>query len=193
MSDAPDMAYEQGRDDERAVIIEWLRSEACFKWLLHNTGGFTRDQASNLSAAIEQGEQRITPDLLSDPVQETEPVSSSEDTLVEKVAMSEFTPMGPGDDCRVFKVHRLGDVSGTSGTGDVALGVIFPDGTTVVQWQTRARSVVVYSSWVDALYALRAPLEVAASTVQDQTGFVFDADPGAIYFSNGDRVVLGDE
>ena len=97
--------------------------------------------------------------------------------------MSDFTPMGPGDDCRVFKVHRLGDVSGTSGTGDVALGVIFPDGTTVVQWQTRARSVVVYSSWVDALYI---------HGHKDQTGFVFDADPGAIYFSNGDRVELND-
>ena len=43
---------EMGARWERQAIVAWLRSEACFKWLLHNTGGFTRDQASNLAQAI---------------------------------------------------------------------------------------------------------------------------------------------
>ncbi len=41
---------------ERAAIVAWLRSEACFYWLLRNTGGFTRDQAPNLADAINAGE-----------------------------------------------------------------------------------------------------------------------------------------
>ena len=55
-----DAGFEVGRQvakyRERAAIVAWLRSEACFTWLLHNTGGFTRDQASNLAAAIDQSE-----------------------------------------------------------------------------------------------------------------------------------------
>lgn len=90
--------------------------------------------------------------------------------------MSEFNPMSPGDDLRTFTVTRLGDVSGTSGTGPVAKGVVFPDGTTVVQWQTRARSVTVYSSYVDALYI---------HGHGDQTGFIFDRDPWRIHFPDG--------
>ncbi len=53
----------RGANQERAQIVKWLRSEDCFKWLLHNTNGFTRDQAANLAYAIDQGEQhRITDD-----------------------------------------------------------------------------------------------------------------------------------
>ena len=49
-------ALRRGKAMEREAIVAWLRSEACFKWLLHNTGGFTRDQASNLAQAIADGE-----------------------------------------------------------------------------------------------------------------------------------------
>lgn len=45
-----------------------------------------------------------------------------------------------------------------------------------MQWQTRARSVVVYTSYVDALYI---------HGHGDQTGFVFDADPARLYLSDG--------
>lgn len=93
----------------------------------------------------------------------------------------EFNPMSPGEDLRAFTVQRLGDVSGTSGVGPVAKGVVFPDGTTVVQWQTRARSVVIYSSFVDALYI---------HGHGDQTGLVFDADPDTIHFPDGSRKSL---
>lgn len=36
---------------------------------------------------------------------------------------------------RTFTIHRDHDVTGISGTGHVADGVIFPDGTTVVRWR----------------------------------------------------------
>ncbi len=55
-TDARDRAFNEGREFEREAIVAWLRSEACFYWLLRNTGGFTRDQAPNLSDAIERGE-----------------------------------------------------------------------------------------------------------------------------------------
>lgn len=29
--------------EERAAIVKWLRSEACFKWLLHNMSEFIAD------------------------------------------------------------------------------------------------------------------------------------------------------
>ncbi|MBN0039368.1 hypothetical protein JN535_04160 [Cellulosimicrobium cellulans] len=40
----------------------------------------------------------------------------------------------PGD-VRTFELHRDVDVSGISGTGVVADGAVFPDGTTVVRWR----------------------------------------------------------
>lgn len=48
--------YSEGRDDERAEIVAWLRSEACFTWLRRNTDGFTVGQADDLSVAISDGE-----------------------------------------------------------------------------------------------------------------------------------------
>lgn len=41
---------------ERASIVAWLRSEACFTWLRRNTDGFTVGQADDLSVAISDGE-----------------------------------------------------------------------------------------------------------------------------------------
>ena len=41
---------------ERAAIVAWLRSEACFTWLRRNTDGFTVGQADDLSVAISDGE-----------------------------------------------------------------------------------------------------------------------------------------
>lgn len=97
----------------------------------------------------------------------------------EDVEMSTFNPMSHGHDIRPFMVVRLEDASGTSGTGPVAIGAVFPDGTTVVQWQTRARSVVIFKSYVDALYT---------HGHGHKTGFVFDADPGRIHFSDGTAI-----
>lgn len=90
--------------------------------------------------------------------------------------MSDFNPMSSGDSINTFDVVRLGDVSGTSGVGVVAKGAVFPVGTTVVQWQTRARSVVIYGSWVDAMWI---------HGHGDKTGLVFHADPSHIHFPVG--------
>ena len=40
--------------------------------------------------------------------------------------------------------QRDHDVSGVSGTGTVADGVVFPDGTTVIRWRGGRQSTVVW-------------------------------------------------
>lgn len=50
---------------------------------------------------------------------------------------------------RIFKMVRDTDVSGVSGAGHVADGVVFGDGTTVLRWLTEHRSTAVYSSYED--------------------------------------------
>lgn len=48
----------------------------------------------------------------------------------------------------LFELHRLEDVSGISGTGIVAQGVVFDDGTCVLRWLTEYRSVAFYENLV---------------------------------------------
>ncbi|MEW1922324.1 hypothetical protein [Streptomyces sp. NPDC088360] len=45
-----------------------------------------------------------------------------------------------------FHLHRLDDVTGVSGTGRVAGGVIFPDGTVAMRWNKDLKSTAVYDS-----------------------------------------------
>lgn len=53
---------------------------------------------------------------------------------------------------RRFVLYRLKDVTGVSGTGVVAYGCEFPDGTAVVRWCVgAARSTVVWDSIADAI------------------------------------------
>lgn len=52
-----------------------------------------------------------------------------------------------------FVVERLEDVSGVSGTGVVAEGVEFTDGTVVLRWRTNLVSTAIYNS-VDDLKAI---------------------------------------
>ena len=47
---------------------------------------------------------------------------------------------------RRFYTERTVDVSGVSGTGVVAFGVMFPDGTTVLRWNTETASTAIYNS-----------------------------------------------
>jgi hypothetical protein len=92
-----------------------------------------------------------------------------------------FNPMSPTDELLTFDVYRREDASGTSGTGVVAKGVLFPDGTTVVQWQTHVRSVVIYNSYADALHI---------HGHGDKTGFRFHSCPDRLYLSSGEWVAL---
>lgn len=50
---------------------------------------------------------------------------------------------------RRFYLEREVDVTGVSGTGVVAYGVAFPDGTCVVRWMGERRSTVVWPSIED--------------------------------------------
>lgn len=45
-----------------------------------------------------------------------------------------------------FDLVRLTDATGISGTGKVAEGCVFADGTAVLRWLTKHRSTVVYES-----------------------------------------------
>lgn len=47
---------------------------------------------------------------------------------------------------RLFELHRDVDVSGVSGTGVVAEGVEFSDGTVVIHWRGAQSSTVVWDS-----------------------------------------------
>lgn len=50
---------------------------------------------------------------------------------------------------RVFRLERDVDVSGVSGTGIVAWGVIWPDGTVCTRWCGERPSTVAWSSYED--------------------------------------------
>jgi hypothetical protein len=51
---------------------------------------------------------------------------------------------------RRFELHRDQDVSGISGTGLVAQGVQFDDGTVVIRWRGDRPSTVAWASIEDA-------------------------------------------
>jgi hypothetical protein len=54
---------------------------------------------------------------------------------------------------RRFLLVRTEDVSGISGTGAVAEGMLFSTGKAVLAWVTRYRSVAIYDS-IDELEAI---------------------------------------
>lgn len=55
------------------------------------------------------------------------------------------TQAGPASkDPLCFRLVRAQDVTGVSGVGVVAVGVIFPDGQAVMQWQTQYSSIAIY-------------------------------------------------
>jgi hypothetical protein len=55
-------------------------------------------------------------------------------------------------DCpRLFVLQRIVDESGISGTGRVADGVLWTDGTVCMRWRTHTRSVSFYDSLNDVI------------------------------------------
>jgi hypothetical protein len=50
---------------------------------------------------------------------------------------------------RRFELHRHEDETGVSGTGPVAEGVMFSDGTAALRWRTAVRSTAVYACMED--------------------------------------------
>jgi len=55
---------------------------------------------------------------------------------------------------RRFLLRRYEDESGVSGVGDVAWGVMFPDGSAVTRWMSNIASTAVWSdiSHVDLIH-----------------------------------------
>lgn len=47
---------------------------------------------------------------------------------------------------RTFRLFRIEDVSGVSGTGHIAEGVVFTDGVCVLNWTTQHKSTAIYQS-----------------------------------------------
>ena len=50
---------------------------------------------------------------------------------------------------KIFRVDRIHDESNVSGTGHVINGVVFDDGTTVINWRTDTSSIAIYNSFED--------------------------------------------
>lgn len=50
---------------------------------------------------------------------------------------------------RIFHLQRDTDISGVSGPGRVADGVLWPDGSCCVRWRGASASVSVWSSYED--------------------------------------------
>lgn len=51
----------------------------------------------------------------------------------------------------LFQLDRIADHSGVSGTGIVADGVEFPDGTVALRWRGDVQSTVIYDSLEDVI------------------------------------------
>lgn len=52
---------------------------------------------------------------------------------------------------RRFILNRITDISGISGTGIVAEGVVFNDGAVVINWLTEFRSIVIWTKIEDVI------------------------------------------
>ena len=50
---------------------------------------------------------------------------------------------------RRFELHRHEDGTGVSGTGVIAEGVLFSDGTAAMRWRTETKSTVLYADMED--------------------------------------------
>lgn len=69
---------------------------------------------------------------------------------------------------RLFELHREQDETGISGTGVVAEGVVFHDGTAALRWKSKFKSTAVYASMDDV---------VAIHGHNGQTKIVFVGQP----------------
>jgi hypothetical protein len=69
---------------------------------------------------------------------------------------------------KVFNLLRKEDESGVSGTGIVAQGVIFDDGTVAMKWLVEPRGLNVYTSIADVdIHSHGGRTLVVAASVED--------------------------
>lgn len=64
---------------------------------------------------------------------------------------NEISDIEPDSNFKRFVLKRLQDVSGVSGTGIVASGIQFSDGTCVLKWLTTTSSIGIYHSVIEML------------------------------------------
>ncbi len=75
-----------------------------------------------------------------------------DDDVLYEILKTELMSLGnQGSGMRRFKLQRLDDVTGISGTGIVAEGVKFSDGTIAIRWKSEYPSTVVWQSIEDAI------------------------------------------
>ena len=69
-----------------------------------------------------------------------------------------------------FYLLRKEDVSGTSGTGIVARGVVFPSGVAILEWQTFHSSVCYYKNIddVESIHGHNGKTEVIMGCPNDK-------------------------
>jgi hypothetical protein len=73
-----------------------------------------------------------------------------------------------------FYLRRIFDVTGTSGTGIIAEGVIFTDGTVAMRWKTETASTCIYNSINDVV---KIHGHNGASIVETEEGVTLGAIP----------------
>lgn len=52
----------------------------------------------------------------------------------------------------LFRLKRIKDISGISGTGYVAEGICFSDGSVVIRWTTNTPTFVIFDSIIDLVH-----------------------------------------
>ncbi|MCI3271422.1 hypothetical protein [Streptomyces cylindrosporus] len=108
----------------------------------------------------------------------------------------------PADQPRLFHLQRDHDVSGVSGTGRVANGVLWPDGTVSLRWIGERPSTVHWDRLADAKHVhghggatriVWAEEQLAALTEADRRFLTFALDQAAEEMSLGDGFTDADQ
>lgn len=69
---------------------------------------------------------------------------------------------------KTFVLRRIEDISGISGTGDVAEGVMFSNGKCVLSWTTEHQSIAIYDSLkeLEAIHGHNGSTEVVGNLIE---------------------------
>lgn len=82
---------------------------------------------------------------------------------------------------RRFHLLRTTDVTGVSGTGVVAHGCQFPDGTTVIRWNGQHPSTVVWARIEDALHVHGHAGSTQVRWLDDPEQAMAELDPATVW------------
>jgi len=82
---------------------------------------------------------------------------------------------------RRFHLVRTADVTGVSGTGVVAHGCQFDDGTVVIRWLGRRPSTVAWSSIEGAIHVHGHAASTQIRWIDDEDAAVAELDPASVW------------